>query len=446
MMRRSVLLMLASMIIVIVIAVTSLFAWHHMTFQGETAPEHSVRVHVITPQSGGPERTLTRPGTIHAFQYADLFAKVTGYLRNQVVDIGDLVKKDQALAEIYVPEIRANVDKALADLTKSQAQVEVMKARQAGAEADLKQYGVKVEQTQADLETAVAMLGLRKLQYTRIKALAESKSIEWELADEKFEARKAAEANEHATRLSITSTVRGRVGRGARIAGAKADLNDAKAQVQVARASLDRAKIFQAYTAIRAPFDGVITRRNFHEGDFILEGSSNGNRPLLSVAVKDLMRVIVDVPAPDVPFTHRNVRAEIRVDTLPGKIFTGTVARTAASENLDSLTMRAEVDLHNSENLLTNGMFCSVTLYLGSNSAALSIPSSSLFGNEQDRQRFVYVVRKGKAHRASVRVGLEDGIVAEVLSGLDASDLVIDGHGPGLADGVSVTVEKMKRD
>lgn len=39
---------------------------------------------------------------------------MTGYLQNQVV--GDGVKKDQSLAEIYAPEFQANVDKAAADL------------------------------------------------------------------------------------------------------------------------------------------------------------------------------------------------------------------------------------------------------------------------------------------------------------------------------------------
>jgi HlyD family secretion protein len=450
MMRRGGLLTIAFVAIAIVFVGAGLFAWHHMTSQGEAVsadlPGHSIRVHVITPQSGGPERTLTRPGTIHAFQYADLYAKVTGYLRNQVVDIGDVVKKDQGLAEIYAPEIRANLDKAVADLTKAQAQVKVMKARQTGAEADLKQYRVKVEQTQADLETAVAMLILRKQQYTRIKALAESKSIELELVDEKFEAKKAAEASERATRISIVSAQSAAVSAEARVVGAAADLDDADAQVQVAKASLARAQVFQDYTTIRAPFAGVITRRTYHEGDFILEGSSNGNRPLLAVAVKDLMRVVVDVPAPDVPYTHRGVRAEIRVDTLPGKVFAGKVARTASSEDYNSRTMRAEVDLHNPADLLTNGMFCSVTLFLGSNRAAMTIPSACLFGKEQDGQRFVYVVKNGKAQRTLVHVGLENGILAELLSGLDARDQVIDGHGPGLADGVAVVVEKSKKE
>jgi RND family efflux transporter MFP subunit len=446
MILRRVWLTLGCATIAIVVVGASLFAWHQGKTASSDSQQHSVRVHVIAPQTGGPERMLTRPGTIHAFQYAELYAKVTGYLRNQVVDIGDIVKKDQALAEIYAPEIRANVDKAVADLTKAKAQVEVMKARRAGAEADLKQYGVKVEQTQADLETSVAMLQLRKVQYKRFKDLADSKAIEQELVDEKFAAWKAAEANERAMRMAIESARSAVVSAKARVVGAEADLDDAKAQVDVAKASLARAQVFQDYTTIRAPFDGVITRRTYHEGDFIREGSSNGNRPILAIAVRDLMRVVVDVPAPDVPYTHTNVRAEIRLDTLPGKVFPGKVARTAASEDYNSRTMRTEVDLHNPDNLLTDGMFCSVTLYLGSNSVALRIPSACLFGKEQDGERFVYVVRKGKAHKAPVHVGLEDGILAEVLSGLAASDQVIAGHGPGLADGVTVAVETTKKD
>jgi HlyD family secretion protein len=246
--------------------------------------------------------------------------------------------------------------------------------------------------------------------------------------------------------MSITSAQSAVVSAKARVVAAGADLDDAKAQVDVAQASLARAKVFEGYTTIRSPFDGVITRRTYHDGDFILEGSNSGNRPLLSVAVKNLMRVVVDVPAPDVPYTRRGVRAEVRVDTLPGKVFAGNIARTASSEDYNSRTMRAEVDLRNPDDVLTDGMFCSITLFLGSNSSSLSIPSDCLIGKEQDGQRSVYVVQNGKAHRVSVHVGLDDGIHAEVLSGLDPSAQVIEGHGPGLAEGVAVTVENSTKE
>ena len=84
-----------------------------------------VPVRVVKAETGGVERTVTRPGSIHSFAYANLFAKVSGFLQNQKVDIGARVDKGQLLAEIYAPEIQANVEKAQADLQKAQSQVEV---------------------------------------------------------------------------------------------------------------------------------------------------------------------------------------------------------------------------------------------------------------------------------------------------------------------------------
>ena len=48
---------------------------------------------------------MVQPGLVHAFNKAELYAKVSGYLIHQKVDIGDAVKKGQVLAEIDVPEL-----------------------------------------------------------------------------------------------------------------------------------------------------------------------------------------------------------------------------------------------------------------------------------------------------------------------------------------------------
>src|ERR1700758_5009766 len=58
------------------------------TTGSDTTGGSAVRVRVVTPSRGGVEGTVTRPGSVHAFQYAHLFAKVAGYLHNQTVDIG----------------------------------------------------------------------------------------------------------------------------------------------------------------------------------------------------------------------------------------------------------------------------------------------------------------------------------------------------------------------
>src|SRR5579864_280998 len=415
---------------VVFVARTYLFAGAKASNPSESA---AVSVQVIQPRPGGLERTVTRPITIHAFQFADLYAKVAGYLHNQGVDIGSAAEKNELLAEIEAPEINTNVQQATADLAKAKSQVEVMRARQTAAQASVEEATVKVEQTKADLASASAMQDLRTEQYKRIQKLVELKSIEPELADEKLEAKKAAEADVVAKRKAVNTAQVAVATAMARLAEAGAELQDARSQVQVAEAALARAKVFQGYLQIRAPFAGVITQRNYHEGDFIREGTSVGHKPVLSVARTDVMRGIVDVPDPDVPFTHQGSKADVEVDALPGQVIHGKVARTARSEDYNSRTMRTEIDLPNPEGNLASGMFGKATIYLGSDPHAVTIPSTCLTGQPKDDQRSVFVVQDGKARLVPVRVGRDDGISVEVRSGLKATDQVIAGHGAGLA-------------
>src|SRR5262249_36628701 len=72
---------------------------------GASFPSAAVmRVEVVTPEPGGLGRTVVQPGIIHAFDKAELYAKVSGYLVHQKVDIGDAVKKGDVLAEVEAPE------------------------------------------------------------------------------------------------------------------------------------------------------------------------------------------------------------------------------------------------------------------------------------------------------------------------------------------------------
>ncbi len=92
-----------------------------------SSPRQEVRVDVVTPGQHGLGRKTVQPGTVHAFEYAELYAKTSGYLGEQNVDIGDRVMRGQVLARIEVPELKAGVDEAQASLTRAnsaQAQTE----------------------------------------------------------------------------------------------------------------------------------------------------------------------------------------------------------------------------------------------------------------------------------------------------------------------------------
>jgi HlyD family secretion protein len=426
-----------------VIGVSLLVVWKSQA-QNESKSDptpKAVAVEVVLPRPGGIERTLTRPASIHAFQRADLFAKVSGFLQNQVVDIGSGTKAGQVLAEIFAPEVKAGVEKAQADQRKSKALVGVAKAGLATSQANLKEARAKLEQTQADLESAKATLKLREEQYNRIAALAKLKAIEEELVDEKFQARAAAQAAERSSVKAISTAQAAVVAAQAQVDRAQADLADAQAQVEVRGAELEQAQALDEYTRIRSPFDGVITRRTFQNGDFIRDAASGATEPILSLVDTHLMRVVVWVPDQDVPRMHVGNKASLSAFALPSRTFQGQLARTAMSEDYASRTMRVEIDVPNREQLLTDGMYGSASIDMGRDMNAMTIPSICLSGDEgKNGERTVYVVRKGKAHGLTVKIGANDGSQAEVLNGLTADDKVVTQHGPGFAEGVPVQI------
>lgn len=63
-----------------------------------------VKVEVVKPARGGQQRMTNQPGTVHAFEEVELYAKTSGFLKMLGVDIGSRVKKGEVLAEIDSPE------------------------------------------------------------------------------------------------------------------------------------------------------------------------------------------------------------------------------------------------------------------------------------------------------------------------------------------------------
>lgn len=402
-------------------------------------PSDPLRVKVIEPKEGGVERLVQRPATVQAFDFANLYAKVSGYLTNQEVDIGSKVKKDDLLAVVDAPELYKNVEKAGADLKKARAAATAAKARVNKAEADLKAARSQYERSTADVRKAKALVSLRRKIYDRFKMLAEEKSIQEELVDEKLESRIVAEEQENAAEKAVDAAKAAVTAAEAGVAQAEADLADAEAAVGVAKAALDRAEVLAKYTQITSPYTGVVTKRSFHNGDFIRDASQGGEMPMLAVARTDKMRVIIQVPDRDVPYLKVGDPVNLTIDTLPDHHFTGKVARMAYQEEYVTRTMRTEVDMQNPDGLLKDGMYGEMTIHLG-REKGLRIPSKCLSGNEKGMERSIYVVRGDTAHEVKVKIGIDDGIEVTIREGLSSSDQVVVERPSGLSDGSHVEV------
>lgn len=406
------------------------------------AAEPSIQVKAVHPQPSRDDRLTTQPGSVIADRSARLFAKVSGYLKEQTVDIGDRVKVGDVLAVIDVPELVQEVNRTTAGLAQATAQLTQRQARVETARALRDAAQAAVGRAKANMESAEALLAFKQKVYVRIKHLFEQRAVEEQLVDEREEDFLAAQAARDAARAAIDNAVADEAAAEAKLSESEADVLEAQATVGVCRAALDRAKVFVDFAQIRSPYDGVVTERSFFPGDFIQAADGNSGVPLLAVEKTDVMRIVVEVPDRDAPFTNPGDHAIFEAGTLAGLVFEGRVSRVSNAEDTSSRTMRVEIDLPNEAGLLRDGMYGKATIHLWSDSPPLRLPASCLIEKPAGGLAAVYVVHDGKARRRTIHLLQAEKNEVEVLSGIGLGDAVIVDHLTSLRDGAAVQVIK----
>jgi HlyD family secretion protein len=414
-------------------------AGHH----GGASAHDLPRVEVVKPKRGGMEMTTVQPGTVHAFEYAQLYAKVSGYVKVLNVDRGSRVKVDDLLVSLYVPELVAAVEQAKASLIRARASVDQAKARVQSAQETINAKIAHQNESVAILQAATSQREYREKQYARIKQLVDNGSVEKRLLDEEEDRRAAARASEFAAKAGV-ETARAQVEEAkAMLSQAQADVAGAMADVKVSQANLDEKQTWEAYTQIKSPYNGVVIFRGeaVHPGAFIQSADKGMNEPLLTVAQDDRMRTVIPVPDRDVPFCDIGDPAIIHVDALHDREFKGTVSRIAESEDVNDRTMRVEVDLPNPQHRLRDGMYGRAVIVLEKSTPHLTVPSSALLDRDSEGKGTLEVVRDGKLYRQAVVIGRDDGTLAEIISGLDPNAAVVVKPDVSMTDGTPVEAE-----
>lgn len=402
-------------------------------------------VDVVHPQAGGVDRICVQPGTVEPYESADLYAKVSGFLAEQFVDIGDHVKKGQILAKISVPEFEKQVEKDRATVAHSEAKIKQMEAHVQAAIAQADAAQAQVDFAKADLQAKTAYREFRAKQFHRIKDLRDQKAVDDRLVDEKEDQLAAALSAENAALASIATAQRQSDAARANVIRAQADLEDAHAELNVARAELAKSEVLLNYTIITSPYTGVITHRQYFPGDFIRSAEDGpGKGPLLSVERTDLMRIVIQVPDRDVPFVDPGDQARVEIDALYGRTYDAKVSRCAFSEDGNTRTMRTEVDVPNTDGALRRGMYGRSTLILEpASKSSVTVPSTALVERTGSHEGKLRIVRNGHLQFMNVKIGTDDGVRVEVTEGLMPDDEVVVRTNTPVADGDAVTARQL---
>jgi RND family efflux transporter MFP subunit len=344
------------------------------------------RVEVVRPRRVTVAQRLQTNATLEAFEEADLFAKVSGYLTDVRVDIGDHVKAGQVLAVIDIPEMEQ-------ELAEAKAQLESKKSSLESARRQLDRYKANITLQNAlltrreELGSAGHFISDRTLD--EVRANAEIAKADFGVA----EANRALAAN----------------------------------QVDVAVATVEKIKALLAYTQIVAPFDGVVARRQVNRGDLVQAATVTRTTPsagsLFTVQRIDTIRVFCDVPENDVPHLHIGDPAIVKPSGFDGKPFIGNVIRFSLRLDPETRNMRTEIDLSNPKERLYPGMYAEVSLEMNRRPDALTVPTEAV-GSDGDGD-FVYTITDNRTTRLAVKTGLTDNGRIEVTAGLSEETPVV---------------------
>jgi HlyD family secretion protein len=373
-------------------------------------------------------KTLTlntlQPARIEAFEETPLYPKITGYVEQITVDIGDRVTKDQVLVRLWVPELVDDQTQKRALVAQAEADVKQAQAAVAAAQAGVKTAQAQLAGTQAGVMRAAGEFERWKAESNRISQLVASGVVTQKLADETLNQLRAAEGAQAEAAAAIASVEATVELAEANVRKAEADQIAAEARIAVAQADLARATTMLGYTTIAAPFDGVITERNVDTRHFV--GSGSGlNKPLLVIAQMDTVRIFADIPETEAGLVSIGKTADpvtITVQALGNKSFDGPVTRTSWSLDPATRSLKTEIDVPNPDGLLRPGMYATIQLRLDEVANALVVPAAAIV---RDGGTFCCVVEGGAIVRRPVELGLRSGDEIEVKSGLAETDLVV---------------------
>ncbi|VTR95833.1 rnd family efflux transporter mfp subunit : RND family efflux transporter, MFP subunit OS=Singulisphaera acidiphila (strain ATCC BAA-1392 / DSM 18658 / VKM B-2454 / MOB10) GN=Sinac_0100 PE=4 SV=1: HlyD_2 [Gemmata massiliana] len=397
----------------------------------KTAPQTTAEV--VSPHAGGIDRVCVQPGTVEPLESADLCAKVSGFLIEQTVDIGSAVKKGDVLARIAVPEYQKQTERDRARVTAAEAKVRQMEAHVTAAESESKSAEASVALANVLVRAKKAYRQYREKQLNRFRELAAQKAIEQRVVDEQEDYYLAAFEGENEAKEAVRAAIERLATAKAKIAQAKADVEQAKAEVGVATADLERTQVFLDYAVIRSPYTGVVTRRTFHVGDFVKSADQGAAQPLLSVTRTDVMRVVIQVPDRDVPYVTVGDPAafEVGAPDLRIKFATRGISRLAKVQDPATRMMRVEVDVDNPtdanhpDGVLYSGAYghATLTLQVGAPNA-VRVPTIAL-SNRSPGKGSVRVMHGDRIQTVPVTIGSDNGVEAEVLTGLTPVDRVV---------------------
>jgi HlyD family secretion protein len=255
---------------------------------------------------------LSYSGTIEATN-ANLAFQAPGRIVRVAVKEGEVVAKDQVLAELDPSELKARQDQAKANLERARRVQEQAGTMQSLYRETLPADVLRAEANLKALRSTAEDSRKNAARYEQLFSRGVVTEKERDTVRLRADTDRERLAEAEAVLVQARSNLR-------KIEASKKDLESARSAAEAARATLEQAVIQSGYAKLSAPFAGIITSRNVEPGEVVTVG-----REVLTVTDLSTVDLKIFVGETEIGKVKPGQRVEVRVDTFPKKAFEGRV-------------------------------------------------------------------------------------------------------------------------
>jgi HlyD family secretion protein len=350
---------------------------------------------------GDVARSVVATGKITPITQVEVKSKASGIVEKLYVDINNVVRKGQPLAQLDQQEISD--------------QVAAQRAQLAAAQANVTNFDAALEQDKVN--AAAPDLPMYKVTLDRNTEMVKEGLVPQQNLD-------------NANRDYLAALTK-RDSSKAQIGVDNAKLKQARAQVSQSEASLNQLEEQLGYTTIVAPMDGVVLSRDVEIGDAVSSILVLGSTATLVMTVGDTTEVYVKgkVDEADIAHVYMGQPARIKVESFRDRYFQGKVTKISPMgvEKDNVTTFEVRVSINNPGGELKAQMTANAEILLDEHKNVLTVPENAVVYDNQKNTTVEIPDKKQKEgkRKIPVKVGLSNGSVTEIVSGLKEGDQVV---------------------
>lgn len=393
----------------------SICMFSHPTFAQDTA--RPAKVFTVAEQSSQVVRRY--PGLVLPSQEIELSFRISGNLIELPVLASQQVRKGDVIAQLDTRDLRSQAAQMQSSIDQAVAQLTVLKA---GARAQ------EIAALEAAIDASQAQLSQAEDNAARSRQLAEKGTVSAAKLDQDEASLRVAQADLRAKKEDLSLAKEG--ARSEEITSAEASIRGLQAQLGSIQDSISDA-------TLRAPFNGIIARRDVDNFTNIQAGQAVVLLQALSV-----IHVAFDVPAPDVTQLTANgpdnITNTVILDAIPGEEFASETVEFSVQAQSGTQTYRGRVAVKVPETaLILPGMVGTVIASAPGAKARLSVPLTAVAAAADGNPKVWVVGADNSVSERSITLGELMGGLVEVTKGLQSGETVV-------SAGISALVPGMK--